>query len=50
MDYYICQHFRKIMRFSATVKLQLIVFLWGFTGVIGKLINLNAVPLVWGKY
>lgn len=49
MDYYICQHFRKIMRFSATVKLQLIVFLWGFTGVIGKLINLNAVPLVWGR-
>lgn len=37
------------MRLSATVKLQLIVFLWGFTGVMGRLITLSAIPLVWGR-
>jgi len=28
-------------------RLQLIVFLWGFTGVLGKLIEVSAIPLVW---
>lgn len=28
-------------------RLQFIVFLWGFTGVLGKLIETEAVPLVW---
>src|SRR5690606_19447016 len=27
--------------------LQFIVLLWGFTGVLGKLITVSAVPLVW---
>ena len=29
------------------VHLHLIVFIWGFTAVIGKLISLDALPLVW---
>src|SRR5690606_38371996 len=28
-------------------RLQFIVLLWGFTGVLGKLIQVEAVPLVW---
>lgn len=27
--------------------LHLIVFIWGFTAILGKLISINAVPLVW---
>ena len=29
------------------LKLHLIVFIWGFTAVLGKLISLEALPLVW---
>jgi drug/metabolite transporter (DMT)-like permease len=32
---------------SALIKLHLAVFLWGFTGVLGRLIQLNEVLLVW---
>lgn len=32
---------------SPQVRLQFIVLLWGFTGVLGKLITISAVPLVW---
>lgn len=32
---------------SALIKLHAAVFLWGFTGVLGKLITLNAPILVW---
>lgn len=32
---------------SSQVRLQFIVLLWGFTGVLGKLIETEAVPLVW---
>lgn len=32
---------------SAQFRLQFIVLLWGFTGVLGKLIQVEAVPLVW---
>lgn len=32
---------------SALIKLHLAVFLWGFTGVLGKLIHLNEGLLVW---
>lgn len=32
---------------SAQFRLQFIVLLWGFTGVLGKLITVSAVPLVW---
>lgn len=35
------------MIFSPQLRLQFIVFLWGFTGVLGKLIQVEAVPLVW---
>ena len=27
--------------------MHLIVFIWGFTGIVGKLINLEAIPIVW---
>lgn len=33
--------------FSPQLRLQFIVLLWGFTGVLGKLITIDAVPLVW---
>lgn len=29
--------------------LHLVVFIWGWTGIIGKLINVHAVPLVWAR-
>ncbi len=29
--------------------LHLVVFIWGWTGIIGKLINIHAVPLVWAR-
>ncbi len=32
---------------AAQFRLQFIVLLWGFTGVLGKLIQVEAVPLVW---
>jgi len=32
---------------SPQIRLQFIVLLWGFTGVLGKLITISAVPLVW---
>lgn len=32
---------------SAQARLQFIVLLWGFTGVLGKLIETSAIPLVW---
>jgi drug/metabolite transporter (DMT)-like permease len=32
---------------NALLKMHLAVFLWGFTGVLGKAININAFPLVW---
>lgn len=32
---------------SAQLRLQFIVLLWGFTGVLGKLITIDAIPLVW---
>lgn len=35
------------MLFSPQFRLQFIVLLWGFTGILGKLITLDAVPLVW---
>ncbi|HLV23214.1 MAG TPA: EamA family transporter [Moheibacter sp.] len=35
------------MIFSPQLRLQFIVLLWGFTGVLGKLITIEAVPLVW---
>ncbi len=35
------------MKLPAIVQLHLIVFMWGFTGVMGKLISLSAIPLVW---
>jgi drug/metabolite transporter (DMT)-like permease len=38
-----------LMKLPAIIQLHLIVFMWGFTGVIGKLITLSAVPLVWGR-
>ncbi|WP_295841096.1 DMT family transporter [uncultured Apibacter sp.] len=37
------------MKLPAIVQLHIIVFIWGFTGVIGKLISLDAIPLVWGR-
>jgi drug/metabolite transporter (DMT)-like permease len=32
---------------SALIRLHIAVFLWGFTGVLGRLISLTAVSLVW---
>lgn len=32
---------------QALLKMHLAVFLWGFTGVLGKVISLNEFPLVW---
>lgn len=32
---------------TAQIRLQFIVLLWGFTGVLGKLITVEAIPLVW---
>ncbi|MDR2122419.1 MAG: EamA family transporter [Flavobacteriaceae bacterium] len=35
------------MKIPAIVQLHLLVFMWGFTGIMGKLISLKAIPLVW---
>ncbi|MGM5631151.1 DMT family transporter [Apibacter raozihei] len=35
------------MKIPALAQLHLIVFMWGFTGVMGKLITIGAIPLVW---
>jgi drug/metabolite transporter (DMT)-like permease len=32
---------------AAQFRLQFIVLIWGFTGVLGKLISIDAIPLVW---
>lgn len=32
---------------TAQIRLQFIVLLWGFTGVLGKLIQTDAIPLTW---
>lgn len=32
---------------AAQFRLQFIVLIWGFTGVLGKLISIEAIPLVW---
>ncbi|TWP22573.1 DMT family transporter [Apibacter muscae] len=37
------------MKIPAYIQLQFIVLMWGFTGVIGKLITLSSIPLVWGR-
>jgi hypothetical protein len=31
------------------LQLHLIVFIWGFTAIIGALISLDALPLVWWR-
>jgi hypothetical protein len=36
----------KIMK-NALLKMHLAVFLWGFTGVLGRAIELSEYPLVW---
>ena len=33
--------------FKSQLQLHLIVFIWGFTAILGKLISLQALPLVW---
>ena len=33
--------------FSSYIHLHFIVFIWGFTAILGKLITLDALPLVW---
>lgn len=35
------------MNFSPTLRLHLMIFLWGFTAIIGKLILLNSLSMVW---
>ena len=35
--------------FKNYLKLHFIILLWGLTGVIGKLISIEAIPLVWGR-
>jgi len=34
---------------NAIINIQIAVFLWGFTGILGKLISLNAPVLVWWR-
>ncbi|MCB9343295.1 MAG: DMT family transporter [Saprospiraceae bacterium] len=36
-------------KLQAYLSLHFCVFLWGFTAILGKLINLNAIPLVWWR-
>lgn len=38
---------RKNKNIQAYFKLHLIIFIWGFTAVLGALISLEAIPLVW---
>lgn len=38
---------QKDKNIQSYLKLHLIVFIWGFTAVLGKLISLEALPLVW---
>ena len=45
---FICLHFFVTMK-PALVKLHIAVFLWGFTGVLGRLISLNEGLLVWWR-
>lgn len=37
------------VNFKHNLHLHLIVFIWGFTAVLGKLISLDALPLVWWR-
>lgn len=34
-------------RIKSHLQLHLIVFIWGFTAILGALISLDALPLVW---
>ena len=36
-----------MLKFKTHILLHLIVFLWGFTGILGKLINLDSLYIVW---
>lgn len=36
-----------ISKYRYHIYLHLIVFIWGFTGILGKLISLKSIPLVW---
>ncbi|AIG29516.1 DMT family transporter [Flavobacterium psychrophilum] len=38
---------QKDKNIQSYLKLHLIVFIWGFTAILGKLISLEALPLVW---
>jgi len=37
----------KSIRFKNQLQLHFIIFIWGFTAVLGALISLDAIPLVW---
>lgn len=37
------------VNFKHNLHLHLIVFIWGFTAILGKLISLDALPLVWWR-
>jgi drug/metabolite transporter (DMT)-like permease len=37
------------VKFKNNLHLHLIVFIWGFTAILGKLISLDALPLVWWR-
>lgn len=37
------------VKFKHNLHLHLIVFIWGFTAILGKLISLDALPLVWWR-
>lgn len=39
--------FFMLARFKYHFALHVIIFMWGFTGILGKLINLDAVSIVW---
>lgn len=36
-----------VQKYKHHLLLHLVVFIWGWTGIIGKLISIHAVPLVW---
>lgn len=36
-----------LTKYKYHIVMHLIVLLWGFTGILGKVINLDAIPLVW---
>lgn len=47
-SYLLFSYFRAVFaKFQYHILLHLIILMWGFTGILGKIINLDPLPIVW---